>query len=570
VLAALREPRAVLVALLFVGSCEAALLGAMGWAGAKLNLVLVILPPVLFVIALATSVHLLVGWRSWRASGLATAEAVAATWREKGWAVLFTGVTTLIGFGSLATSRVPPVRSLGLWAAAGLGLLTIAAFTLLPALVLELERRSPMPSPTRFERLLAAFGRSCGEACTRRRRLVLALALALGLLGLAGLPRLRLETNALRYLDPTRPARSGIERIERAGIGSSAVELVLAHEDGRPWSEPEALSALSALARELTSEPLVLGVVGPGDVVDSVARELSGAAPFEAIPAEAREEAIDELLLSPRRRELLEPLLSPDSRRARLSVFTRLVGFVELDPLVESATAAARERLPGARVVATGQYPLLQRVQRRLFETLGTSLGITLVAIALVFRLILGGARITLLAMVPNVLPVLVVLGAMGWAGVPLDVATVMVSSVVLGLAVDDTIHTLGHHRELSRRHGARIAAIETLERTAGAYVLTGLVLGLGFATCALSDFAPTARFGALAALGVFAAVLCDLTLLPALLGGERDGGAPRRPGRAQSPRAQSGRSGTEPPSAPSSTSSRRSRSRGSRPPSGR
>ena len=168
----------------------------------------------------------------------------------------------------------------------------------------------------------------------------------------------------------------------------------------------------------------------------------------------------------------------------------------------------------------TGQFPLLQHVQRRLFGTLGSSLGLTLLSILLVFRAILGGWRLTVRAMIPNVLPVLVVLGAMGWLGVPLDVATVMVASVVLGLAVDDTIHTLGHHRDLAPRHGAHAAVAGTLEKTASAYVLTGLVLGLGFAACTLSDFAPTARFGLLSAIGIGTAVLLDLTLLPAILAG--------------------------------------------------
>lgn len=107
----------------------------------------------------------------------------------------------------------------------------------------------------------------------------------------------------------------------------------------------------------------------------------------------------------------------------------------------------------------------------------------------------------------------------MGWLRLPLDVATVMVASVVLGLAVDDTIHTLGHFRELAPERGRFEAVAGTLERTAPSYVLTGLILSAGFGVCALSDFAPTARFGALSAFAIALAVLGDLVLLPALLG---------------------------------------------------
>jgi predicted RND superfamily exporter protein len=111
------------------------------------------------------------------------------------------------------------------------------------------------------------------------------------------------------------------------------------------------------------------------------------------------------------------------------------------------------------------------------------------------------------------------VVGIMGWSGVPLDTATVMVASVVLGLVVDYTIHTLGHFRELAPRLGRREAVAGTLERTAPAFVLTGAILAAGFGVCALSDFSPTARFGAFSALAVTLAVAADLVLLPALLG---------------------------------------------------
>ncbi len=117
----------------------------------------------------------------------------------------------------------------------------------------------------------------------------------------------------------------------------------------------------------------------------------------------------------------------------------------------------------------------------------------------------------------------------MGWFGVPLDLATVMVASIVLGLAVDSTIHTLAHHRERRREVGARAAVVEKLERAAPAYLLTAAILCAGFGVCGLSDFAPTARFGQLAAAALALSLVANLLLVPALFGGgERSRGAPR------------------------------------------
>ncbi|MGB0680745.1 MAG: MMPL family transporter, partial [Polyangiales bacterium] len=120
--------------------------------------------------------------------------------------------------------------------------------------------------------------------------------------------------------------------------------------------------------------------------------------------------------------------------------------------------------------------------------------------------------------MLTNLWPVLLMLAGMQWLGIAIDVGTVMVAALTLGIAVDDTLHTLGHYRSLEARHGPAAAARLSLRRTAPAYLLNALVLAAGFGVCALSDFRPTARFGGVTALGVLLALLADLVLLPALL----------------------------------------------------
>jgi predicted RND superfamily exporter protein len=146
--------------------------------------------------------------------------------------------------------------------------------------------------------------------------------------------------------------------------------------------------------------------------------------------------------------------------------------------------------------------------------------------LAVTFFLLLGSVRDTARALVPNLWPVLALLGGMGWLGAPLDVATVMVASIVLGLVVDDTIHTLAHFRERSRQVGGFEAVADRLEHTAPAYLLTGGILVAGFGVCALSSFEPVARFGTLSAATIGVAVIADLLLVPALFA--RDVGARR------------------------------------------
>jgi len=508
-----RDPRYLAPPLAFVAIGELLVLGPMGYLGVRLNLVLSILPPLLFVIGVATAVHVLLAFRQRTGSGLSPQEAVAEVYQDKGWAILWTGITTLIGFGSLAASPVAAVRDLGLWSAIGVAGMTLTAFTLYPALLVSWAgsgRRGP--ARRRLEKTVRRWGRAGAEGAARRRRPLLA-ALALVAAGAAfGLPRLRVETNALTYLPAHHPARAGIEGLEARGVGTAMVELILTlSEQGGDFRDPEKTGRLTELSRRLGREPEVYAAVSAGDVLAALQRFL------EAVPG-----GLPALLRGPvetSAESALSPFLSPDRRTARITLFTPVFGYDRLRPVEAVALTAAGEIFPEARAEVSGQFPLLLEAQHRLLGTLGISLSVTLLCVAGIFRFLLGSTRLTLLALVPNLWPVLGVLGAMGWFEIPLDIATVMVASVLLGLAVDDTIHTLGHFRELAPRRGLLEAVAGTLEMTAPAYLLTGVILGAGFGVCALSGFAPTARFGLLSAGGIALAVLGDLFLLPALLG---------------------------------------------------
>lgn len=521
-----RNPEGVVLPLAFVAICELGLLSVMGYLGVRLNFVLAVLPPLLFVISLATAVHLLVGHREAR-QGLATHQAVVATYQDKGWAVFWTGVTTLVGFGSLALSQVGPVRSLGIWSAVGIAWMTVAAFAVYPALLATPFRRAVVKVPDRrLDSALGYWGRKWAEWAVRRRTAIGITALAIGFLALLGIPRLKIESNALHYLPAGHPARVDIEALESSGIGMGAVELIL-KQAGDPkaqgggtidFQEVDTLGRLSMLAVDLREEPLVFGAVGAGDLLDDAVRQVS--ANLTAAVRVVRQKVLEKILTEPEGRRQLARFLTPDGRSARITLLTPIVGYERLEPLLETVGAMARDSFPEAEVVVTGQYPLLLSVQRYLFKTLAVSLIVTLFAVSIIFYFILRSLRLTLLVLAPNLWPVAGVLGFMGWFQVPLDIATVMVAPVILGLAVDDTIHTLGHFRELAPRVGASEAVAATLQRTAPAYVITGLILAAGFGVCSLSDFAPTARFGSLAALGIVLAVLGDLFLLPVVLSG--------------------------------------------------
>jgi len=514
--AVFRDASGVLLPLVLVAVCQSVVLGAMGYAGQSLDLIVIILVPLLFVIVLATAIHVLCFYRRLRRDGQGPAEAVQATYRVKTWPVIWTGATTAIGFGSLAVSGVPAVRALGLWSAFGMTFATLAMLTLFPALLATTAQPRAAASPGqwrgRFEERSGAFGRTLATAAIEHPITVAIVFGAVGVLALAGLTRLRIESDVISCLPADAPARRDLARLEAHGIGAMAASLVL-HGDG--LDGPEALRRQSALAETLRDDPLVFDALASGDLVANVGKYVD---PSEASGTDRLAAGRTQIARIPDLERMLGYLVASDGHWARITLMLPARGAEVLEPFFDRARTAARAAFPEAESWITGQYPLVLAGQRTLLRTMVLSLAMTALAVAAIFRLVLGSVSLTWRALVPNLWPVLLVLGAMGWLGVPVESATVAIASVVLGLAVDDTFHTLGSFRRLAGTLPADRAAVAALGETAGAHGLTSVTLALGFAVCGFSELVPVARFGALSAFAILAALVADLLLVPLLL----------------------------------------------------
>jgi hypothetical protein len=374
---------------------------------------------------------------------------------------------------------------------------------------------------------------------------VVALAFALVALAAAlALPRLETGTGVLELFRPAHPLRLELERLEARGVGVVAAEVVLGSaapssaDTARPergatagFEDPAALRALDHLGSRLRALPGVLSVLTPFDLVAAARRsewERAGAplgapgAPLSAPSAPVTDPEIAAALRALRARPELAALLASSLRRdgeaARVTIMVPMAPLRALEPLFEQAPAVARELFPDARVWLTGVYPLVLRGQRAIARTMASSLLLTLAVVATILALLTRSVRGLLACLIPNLLPVVFILGAMASAAIPLDGATLMIAAVVLGIAVDDTLHTLGAFRRRAPVLGARRAAVAALEHTAAGHLLTTATLAAGFLACGLSGFVPVARFGLLTALALLFALCADLLLVPILL----------------------------------------------------
>jgi uncharacterized protein len=453
-----------------------AALHAAGWPS---NLVLVAVGPLVFVIVLAASLHYAAAFRRGIDAHLTAPQAARAGLHEVLRASLLAALTTAVGFGVFATSDVEAVRRLGIAAAGGIALGTPLGIFCLRGLFagLRVDRRMSKQS-----NLLVGLA----QHAARRKPLVVVGALAIAAGAVFGVRGLRAGTNALDYFPAGDPLRDAFLELEAEHAGLSAIEVLV---EGVPAAE----LARGTLDEQLDELDPVHTVFGPELVLRDLKHVAGSTAP---------------LLLGTALRESGRAALT-EPHGARWTVFLPTADAEVTRALAERAREIAAAAYPDARVRLGGSLLGALDMQAALLATLATSLALTALVTGLLFMLVTRKPRELATAFVVNLFPVAVVMLVNRLCYASLDASTVMVAAVVLGLAVDNTLHLV-----FAGQHGGKQLAFA---RVAEPAALGGAALALGFSSLALSGFAPTVHFGVLVASGVAAALVGDFVLLPAL-----------------------------------------------------
>ena len=507
-----RRPAGVVVPLGVAALTVVWTTGLYAWSGHALNAITSLLPPVLLVISLAASVHVYEAWRAAehglgveRALGAVAAIAVPAG---------LCAVTTAQGFASLAVSDIPAVEQLGLFAAVG----TVIAFglglTAAPAVLSWL--RPPVRNPGGGHGATLWLLDTTARLATRRPVAVLSAFGLLTALACAGIPRIRANTDLVGFLRADAPLRVDTTWIDEHLGGALPLDFVMRRRDGAPIRSLDAYRRLATLEDAIRARPLVTTATSVLAVVRQVQRAETGGT--LDLPHDDRTLGDDLDLIEESGHALVRRFAGPDLRALRVAVRVRAVGTSETAPLVDAIVADAGRILgPDYTFVPTGAlYHVVHdstRLVRQQVSSFGTAIVLVVLAIGLLFR----SLELTVLALIPNVMPILWTGGLMGFGGIELSTGTAMIASAVLGLVVDDTIYYLAHYRHAYR--GDATAAIHATAHAVGAPITAVSVsLVLGFWVGALGSFKPTIYFSLLTGLTMITGVVCDLLVLPAAL----------------------------------------------------
>jgi len=520
------------------------ILGVMQW---KVTVVSSNFMSLLLIITMSLVVHLIVRYRQLRASRRFTSHrrlmrhSVLSMMRP----CLFASLTNVAAFGSLVVSGISPIISFGWIMVMGTLTALCVVFVLFPAILMLLPKEvvtygaTPRFNPTAA---LARFTDRVG------RPLLLGYA-AIFVLSLVGISRLQVENSFIAYFDESTEIYQGMKLFDEKLGGTLSFDVLInlegaqaAADDfddfddfddgfddfddfdegfeedlGAYWFTADKMDDLKRIHEYLDSYPHTGKVLSFGAVVQ-LAEQLNGNQPVDSFMWALLYSMLPETLRS----TVLSPFISIDDDQARFNVrVIESAPDLNRNELVQGVYQGLQDEfgLAPDQVEVTGMLVLYNNVLQSLYQSQILTLGVVLGVIMLMFIALFRSVRLAVLGIIPNVIAAVLVLGLMGWFGLPLDIMTITIAAISIGIGVDNTIHYLHRfRREFNRIGDYRETMHHCHSSIARAMYFTSMIIVAGFSILVLSNFTPTIVFGLLTSIAMVAALTGALTLLPQLL----------------------------------------------------
>ena len=507
----------LIVAVLVSAVWTMGLFAAMGF---KYSVLASMLPPLVLILAVADDVHIVQHFNHELRETGSKEQAFRSSVAHLFAPLLGASGTTALGLASLATSSVVAVREFGIGAAVGVMVDFVLSLVFVPTLLTLLK---PETGTAPQERYLVGPMRAVARFSMRHAWPVLIATLSLMAIGGVGMIWLHVDTNHINFFATDHPLHRSADVIDRELSGIYSFNVLL---EGEPDSmkTPDAMRRMEELRMRLQGLPYVKKVVSLADYVKRVNRELNGGgAAADVVPASG--DAIAQELfvfgLSDDGRRELERVASSDFSRSQIAVKMASMSSDLVFEQIERAETEAAGVFAGSgiKTTVTGSGRIFSALDHYLVVSQLSSFATAFVTVFAVIFVIFRSARFGLLGIVANALPVCAVLGLMGWLDISLNVATIMVASVALGIVDDDTIHFIGRFRREAAAGVGTEQAIELATIHEGrASLTTAIINSLGYGIMIFSAYRPTAWFGGLLALTMIVAFLAEVFVVPALI----------------------------------------------------
>jgi len=521
-----RRISGVVLPLLVVVLSLLSTLSVMAMAGIAFKLPTQILPSFLMAVGVGASVHVLAIFFSHLQQGNDKEESIAYAMSHSGLAVVMTSLTTAAGLASFAGAEVAPISDLGILASSGVLLSLLFTIVLLPALlsIIPLKAKSGDSAGMRHARMDRVVT-GIANFATSRYKLVLVLSSVTIVVGILGATQVRFSHEPYKWMPKSMSVRQAGDFLDQKMGGASMVEVVVDTGKENGLYEPLILQGLERLKHEVEAiidGPLVIGkTLSVVDIIKETNRALNeNQEAFYKIPKGRDLIAQEFLLFENSGSDDLEDFVDSQFSKARFTIKMPWTDSIYLDRLsADLEKRFQRELGSDVDITVTGINALLGRTMTATIFSMTQSYIIAVVVITFMMILLLGDLRIGLISMIPNLTPIILTVGIMGWLNLPMDLFTILIGSIAIGLAVDDTIHFMHNFRRYHLETGDAAESVRRTLLTSGrAMLVTSIVLCIGFFIYMFSILTNLFNFGLLTGFAIAMALLADFFLAPALM----------------------------------------------------
>jgi predicted RND superfamily exporter protein len=525
------------------------MIGLLGWFGWEVTVISSNFISLQLIITLAIVIHLIVRYRELlvRNPQAPNRQLILDTVLLKLRPCVYAILTTIAGFGSLVLCDILPVITFGWMMIVGLIISLIVTFLIFPAVLMLMPKETP---PSKGERrfsltsILARFTEAHGVLIVGISGLVLVCTLI-------GISRLDVENCFIDYFNETTEIHQGMKVIDQRLGGTTPLDIIIDFEgpgalsasteppategedtldefdefdeydkaatDEKYWFTPEKMDRIKAVHYYLDNLPETGKVLSLANML-GVVEKLNSGRPLDSLElALLYSETPDEF-----KTMLVKPYVSVEHNQARFWVRVRgsekTLKRNELLKKIKKDLTGMFE-LDEEHIHLAGLLVLYNNMLQSLFGSQILTMGITVLLLTGMFLVLFRSLRIALIAMLANVLPIAAVLGVMGWLKIPLDMMTITIAAIGIGIAVDDTIHYIHRFKHEFQKDRKYLPTMYRCHGSIGhAMYYTSATIIIGFSILAMSNFVPTVYFGLLTGLAMFIALLAALTLLPQML----------------------------------------------------
>lgn len=505
-------------------------LGLMAFFGATINMMTVLIPTIISIVALSDVIHILSRFKDYRLT-YSVEEALEKSLKKIRLVIFLTTITTSIGFLTLSFSTIQPFIEFGIFTAVGVMIAYFLAVGLLPVLVMLVPIRPGNISPTwSLSSLLADH---IGPWIYRFFKPILIVSLVVVGISLYGMTRVKVNAKLYEDISSGDEFSQTLRFFEHNFGGIRTVELYLGLGDtSKTFLDKKVLAQVKKVHDFLDQNYQLADLTDISTILKRAHRGMNGGKPeFFTLPYDRDQAAFIDLMLYNEYENLqIQSIITPNLKESRITGKTQDLGSYEIalrnEALYQFINDSVDQSILQPRL--TGVTHLLDKSNELISQKLLLGLIVAILAVSLMMGFLYKSWRMTLIAVVPNLLPLLMMVGIIGWLDIGMKMSTAIIFTIAFGIAVDDTIHMMSTlQAELQKGRSTKTAIRRTFATTGKAIVVTSVILICGFGILLFSSFQSSFLTGLLISLTLLLALFSDLMLLPALLVGLKKGGVP-------------------------------------------